>query len=136
LAAEIQGFVRAIGATEPTLTAESAKLYKQIFKRKNYFVLNHAFLVIKLSRSRKPFWGLTRGIYEVLQRLRNSYLVLLIPGNEGWVYSIVEVENEIQSANWRLDGSGQEYKINFNTLKDQNAFYGVKHFYEKLGIKS
>jgi hypothetical protein len=45
---EIKEFTESIGA-------KKADEYRSIFKRPNYFLLGKNFLIVKLSRSYKPF---------------------------------------------------------------------------------
>jgi len=80
---DIAKFVEAIGAAEPLASDESYAAFRQIFKRHNYFLLNGRFLIVKVSRTKKPFWGVGKEFIDLLNRLDDYYLVLLVPGNEG-----------------------------------------------------
>lgn len=63
---EIAEFADAIGAVRPQLEPESQKVLDANFRRGHYFTLSGNFLIIKLSRSKKPFWGLNKAIFEFL----------------------------------------------------------------------
>ena len=128
---EIMKFAQAIGATEPDETDEIYSLYRMIFRERNYFRHPSGFLVIKLSRSKKPFWGLTREIIEALNAHFNYHVIFLTPTGQGWVFSKAETNHHIQSRNWNLDGKGGQYKINA-PLPDANGFMGPKTCVQKL----
>lgn len=129
---DIAKFVEAIGAVEPLSNDETYATFRQMFKRHNYFLLDGRFLIVKISRSKKPFWGVGKEFIDFLNSLDNYYLVLLVPGNEGWVFSKAEVNMNIRSLNWK-PGKDNDYKINL-PLPDGNTFAGPKTFRKRLGV--
>src|SRR4051812_22334036 len=123
--ADIAKFVEAIGATEPQSGDELFASFRKMFKRHNYFLLGGCFLIVKISRSKRPFWGVGKEVIDLLNGLDNYYLVLLLPGSEGWVFSKAEVNSNI-GRRWNLGDDG-DYKIN-PPLRDANTFAGPKTF--------
>ncbi|MFO1318627.1 MAG: hypothetical protein U1F52_03340 [Burkholderiales bacterium] len=129
---DIAEFVERVGAKEPLQNDESYSTFRRMFKRHNYFTLNGRFLIIKVSRSKRPFWGVGKDFIDFLNGLPNYYLVLLVPGCEGWVFSKEEVGANILDGKWGL-GADNDYKINV-PLRDTASFAGPKTFKRKIGI--
>ena len=102
------------------------------FRRRNYFKLNDTALIVKISRSDSPFWGVGK---KALERLGDSnyLLVLLTSSREGWVFSRTEVKANIAMGKWRL--AQNDYKINRVNmpLPDQNSFSSPEHFLQTVG---
>lgn len=130
---EIQEFTTSIGATEPDPSSENHKQFRQLFKRHNYFVWNGTFLIVKISRSKKPFWGVGKEFIDFLNSLNNYYLVLLTSGKEGWVFNKSEINNFIEIKKWNLREADNNYKINF-PLPDKNSFMTRKKFFKIAGV--
>ena len=128
---EIMKFAAAIGANEPDETDEIYSLYRSIFRERNYFRHSSGFLVIKLSRSKKPFWGLTREIIKALNTYFNYHVILLTPTGQGWVFTKEEANGHIESRAWNLDSKGDQYKINA-PLPHANGFMGPKTCLQRL----
>lgn len=128
---EISDFTSAIGATEPPPGSEGYKLFRQLFKRSNYFVLNGKFLVVKISRSEKPFWGVGNKFINFFNSFENYHLVLLISKREGWVFNKNEINNYINNGTWRLREKDDNYKINV-PLPDSNSFVSINAFLKKI----
>ena len=106
-----------------------AKPERQLgFRRRNYFKLNDTALIVKISRSDRPFWGVGK---KALERLGDSnyLLVLLSSSREGWVFSKTEVKENIAMGKWRL--AQNDYKINM-PLPDQNSFSSPEHFLQQV----
>jgi hypothetical protein len=80
---DIAYFVSEIGAKEPSPSSEIYSQWKAIFKRSNYFILNNKFMIVKISRSNKPFWGVGKDFIDLLNSLDDYYLVLLVSKAEG-----------------------------------------------------
>lgn len=129
---EIIQFANSIGATEPSESDEIYGLYRSLFRERNYFRHSKGFLVIKISRSEKPFWGLTKEIMNALNRHFSYSLILLKSASQGWVFSKEETMYYIERRNWNLDSKGLQYKINM-PLPDDNIFFGPKGCLKKLG---
>ena len=109
---DIHAFALSVGAKEPDPDAEYAALFRKIFKRHNYFQAQGRFLIIKISRSAKPFWGVGKSFIDFLNGLGDYSLVLLISRNEGWVFSKQEVNELIRSERWAYREADDNYKIN------------------------
>jgi len=131
---EIKEFIEAVGAIEPNPSDENYSLFKSVFKRSNYFKLNKKFLIVKISRSEKPFFGVGKPYIELLNLLDNYFLVLLVNSREGWVYSKSEINAYIEKSIWRLNDKDNNYKINSYTLKGENLFASPDEFLRKLGM--
>ena len=130
---DIGGFVAAIGAKEPSPDSGNYAKWKAIFRRSNYFLFNGKFMIVKISRSKKPFWGVGKEFIDLLNSLDDFYLVLLISQREGWVFSKSEVNAQIKSGRWNLREADNNYKINY-PLPDNNSFFSPKTFLKKLGL--
>jgi hypothetical protein len=130
---DIGKFVAAVGATEPPTSDERYAQFRKIFRRQNYFFLEGRFLIIKISRSERPFWGVGKEFVDLMPKLENSYLVLLTSTQEGWIFSKSDIDANIRSGKWKLREADANYKINM-PLPDRNAFAGPKSFRRKLGI--
>lgn len=83
---EVYHFVRAVGAVEPTQGDELYPVFREFFKRSNYFLLRDTLLIVKISRSDKPFWGVGRKYIEFLNRFDSYLLVLLTSKGSGLVF--------------------------------------------------
>lgn len=130
---DVAKFVEAVGAAEPLANDKKYALFRRMFKRHNYFMLDGRFLIVKVSRSERPFWGVGKEFIDFLNQLNDYFLVLLVPGTEGWVFSKAEVLANIQSLKWKLRAADNNYKIN-PPLPDRNGFAGPKTFRKKVGI--
>ncbi len=103
----------------------------RIFRRENYFVLEKdddwKFLIIKISRSKKPFLGVDMNILDRLNgSLNNYYLVLLESNKAGYRYSKSQLNWNIRH-DWRI-ARDNNCKINYGTLSDENHFLSVGSF--------
>ena len=90
---EIEYFINQINAksvrsflrTQLSNEIGTNKIDPRIFKRENYFVLKNSgfgkFLIIKISRSEKPFWGVDKRILEVLNEVLENYYLILLESN-------------------------------------------------------
>ena len=131
---EIEQFVATIGAKEPASNAEVYEKWKTLFKQPNYFVFNEKFMIVKISRSKKPFWGVGKVFIDLFNSLDDYYLVLLISSESGWVFTKREVNANIQNKRWNLETKGRDYKINY-PLPDRNSFSSKKSFFKILGLE-
>lgn len=128
---DIKAFVDSIGAKEPLADSESVVLFRKMFKRQNYFTLNGRFLIIKISRSEKPFWGVGKEYIDFLNGLEDYSLVLLTSPTEGWVFSKAQINSHISSGRWALREADGNYKINL-PLPDANMFSTTARFLSKV----
>lgn len=127
---EIQEFAQAIGATTPQPGSEHYSTFKSIFKRSNYFLLGGKFIMVKISRSEKPFWGIGKPFIDLLNNL-DYLLILLVSNREGWVFSKEEVNSNIKNKKWNLREADNNFKINW-PLPDRNSFYSPENFLKKF----
>lgn len=133
---EIEFFTESIKAFEPAPTDNNYSLFRSLFKRENYFILGDRFVIIKISRSPRPFWGVGRKFIEFFTTLKVDYLlVLLVSEYSGWVFDKQEVTYHIEKGDWKLRSKDDNYKIN-SPLKDDNSFATPKHFLNKIEKKS
>lgn len=132
---EIKEFIDGVGAYEPEPSSESYVLFRSLFKRQNYFILNSNFLILHVSRTEKPFWGVGKKFIDFFNTLGIEYfLVLLVSGHEGWVFNKHDINYNIRSGQWKISTSDQ-YKIN-PQLKDKNSFSTHKQFLRKIGLET
>ncbi len=82
-----------------------------LYEKKTKSVQSSLWLITRLSRSKRPFWGLRSHTVELFQNEPNWLLVLLQPGERGWLYEKADVEHKIHSQQWRK-AKDNEYKIN------------------------
>jgi len=127
---EIQDFAQAIGAITPQTGSEHYATFKAIFKRSNYFFLGNKFIMVKISRSERPFWGIGKLFVDLLNNF-DYFLILLVSNREGWAFSKEEVNSNIKSKKWNLRKADNNYKINW-PLPDRNAFYSPENFLKKF----
>jgi hypothetical protein len=130
---EIKEFATAIGAREPIPGDGKYNLFRQLFRRSNYFILDGKFAIIKISRSEIPFWGVGKDFIDLLNHTENYFLILLISNKEGWFFTKPEVNNNINSGRWRHREADNNYKINM-PLPDANSFIGPSHFLRKVAL--
>src|SRR5688572_29664939 len=101
---DILAFINAVGAIEPLQDSKYYAAFRHKFKRHNYFLLEKQFLIVKISRSNRPFWGVGKNFLEFLDGLSDYWLVLLVSPTEGWAFSKAQVMGNIRSQKWRLGG--------------------------------
>jgi len=133
---EVLEFAEAIGAKD--LKSEPAfSKFRTLFRRNNYFVLGKdQFLIIKISRIKRPFWGLGKKFVELFNSLTkesgNYFLVALVSNESGWVLSKNEILSSISNESLSYSERTQEYKI--IDLKDRQGFTSVESFITKIGF--
>lgn len=125
---EVKQFTEAVGAIAPEEGHPLYNQFRQIFRRQSYFVLNNKFIIVKISRTTKPFWGLTKKYVDILNQLDNYFLVLLTSEKEGYCFPKAEINRNIESGKWSI--SKDQYKIN-PPLPDRNSFYSAENFLKK-----
>jgi len=133
---EVLEFAEAIGAkdmkSDPNFSA-----YQALLRRQNYFVLGkNQFLVIKISRIERPFWGLRKKTVELFNALTkesgNYFLVALVSNKSGWVLSKSEIVIGISTKSISYSERTQEYKL--IDLKDRQGFSSIETFFKKIGF--
>ena len=129
---EIEEFALSIGAKEPQPGDENYTAFRKIFKRSNYFILNETFIIIKISRSAKPFWGVGKKYIDLLNSTENYFLILLVSNREGWFFDKSQINNNIEKGRWNLREKDNNYKINF-PLPDKNSFNSPSNLLNKIG---
>lgn len=126
---EVREFAQKVGAEEPEEGTDFYLQYRKRFRRPNYFMLNGKMIIIKISRSNPPFWGVGKQILDFLDPL-DYILVLLTSSREGWIFDKMEIKRNITNGTWRQ--SGTDYKINRHTLLDRNSFFSPENFLIKI----
>ena len=130
---EIMEFIKVINAR----SLQYNDVLYGIAKKPNYFILNDSFLIVKRSQGKKPWWGVGKKYIDILNEWGGKYfLVLLISGKEGWVYSNNEIKNNVIDGYWKLREEDQNYKIYPAVVKDANSFISHKQFLKKIGIET
>ena len=127
---DILAFAQKVGAKEPKKGTESYMKFRSIFRQSNYFFLKDKILIVKISRSARPFWGVGEKYLDFLDSF-DYFLVLLTSNGEGWIFSKKEVKANIARDKWRLREKDRNYKINL-PLPDQNSFFSPEHFLKRV----
>jgi len=127
---EIQEFTQSIGAVTPQPGTEHYTIFKTIFKRSNYFLLGKKFIMVKISRSEPPFWGIGKDFIDLLNNF-DYLLILLVSNREGWTFSKDEVNSNIRHKKWNLRIADNNYKINW-PMPDRNSFHSPENFLKKF----
>ena len=129
---EVKEFALSIGAKTPKPEDRNYFAFREIFKRPNYFILNGVFVIIKISRSAKPFWGVGKKYIDLLNNAENYFLILLVSNQEGWFFDKSQINNNIEKGRWNLREKDNNYKINF-PLPDKNSFNSPSNLLNKIG---
>lgn len=132
--ADIKRFVDAVGAKIPLAGTKHYAEFRKKFKRQNYFQLDDELLVVKISRSHPPFWGLTKAIIDDIEILNGYCVVFLTSVASGWCFSKHEVKSFVEDETWPLAMDGN-YKIN-SPLPEGNAFTSVQDFISRRAISN
>ena len=127
---DILGFAQMVGANEPDEGTAAYIQFRSMFPHSNYFFLKGKILIIKISRSARPFWGVGEKYLNFLDSF-DYFLVLLTSNTEGWIFSKKEVKANIANDRWRLREKDRNYKINM-PLPDQNSFFSSERFLRKV----
>ena len=127
---DILEFAQMVGAKEPEEGTESYMKFRSIFRSRNYFFLKGKILILKISRSARPFWGVGEKYLDFLDS-SDYFLVLLTSNTEGWIFSKKEVKANIAGDKWRLQEQDRNYKINM-PLPERNSFFSPEHFLKNV----
>lgn len=134
--AEIKEFTEGIGAREPDPSSDAYNVFRTLFKKQNYFFFNSSFMIVKISRTDKPFWGVGKKFIDFFNKGKdNYYLVLLVSGREGWVFDKHDINYHIGMGYWKLNPKDDNYKIN-PPLKDKYSFSTHKQFLVNIDSRS
>lgn len=129
---EVKEFALSIGAKEPIPGDGNYVVFRKFFKRSNYFILNGRIVIIKISRSAKPFWGVGKRYIDFLNHFDNYFLILLVSNQEGWFFDKSQINNNIEIGKWNFRKQDNNYKINF-PLPSKNSFISPSDFLKKIG---
>ena len=102
---DIIRFAQMVGAKEPEEGTESYMQFRSMFPRSNYFFLKGKILIVKISRSVRPFWGVGENYLDSLDSF-DYCLVLLTSDAEGWVFSKKEVKGKHRRGQVAAAGEG------------------------------
>jgi hypothetical protein len=131
---EILNFANAIDSKRPQPGDKAYQLFKSIFRRSNYFVHDKGFMIIKISRVEKPFWGVGKVYIDFLNEYDvNFFLVLLESEKSGYVFDKQNINRMILRKDWGL-ASDNNYKIN-SPLPERFLFRNVKQFLIRIGAE-
>jgi len=133
---EVLEFARNIGVSDLSEKLRGTE-YRGIFKRRNYFVLDNNYLVVKVSRSKiRTVWGIGKQFVDIFNLFTkesgNFFVVTLVSNRSGWVFSKREVNNYIKDGSWSYSENQKQYKINDYNLKDKNSFTSIDAFLTKI----
>lgn len=110
----------------------------RIIRRRNYFLLGRdTYLIVKLSRSPKPFFGLGKqfvGLFnELTEESGTYYFVGLDSHTTGWLISKNSLLQDIDNGSISYsEGAGTEYKINYYNLRSQQRFLSISDCRAKI----
>lgn len=127
---EIEIFVDNIEAIEVKFNTEE----KKFFKKRNYFKFpdNQTLLIVKISRSKKPFYGVRSNVIEFANKeYENYFLILLTSDKVGWVFSKRKINLNIKANIWR-EAKDKNYKINYGTLLESHYFSSCDNFFDRI----
>ena len=127
---EVLEFAQMVGAKEPEEGTEFYMKFRSIFRRRNYFFLKSKILIVKISRSTRPFWDVGEKHLDFLDSF-DYFLVLLTSNTEGWIFSKKEVKANIAADKWRLREQDRKYKINM-PFPDRNSFFSPERFLKRV----
>jgi len=128
---EIQQFADAIGARRLRSTEFPPDL-RPLLARGNYFVCGGHFIIIRISRTQNPWYGVAKKVIDYLNENKKDYFVALLrPDSRGWVYDKAQVKDNIQSGYWKLASDGY-YKINEDSLRETSGFNSPGDFSKKI----
>ena len=88
-------------------------------------------MIVKISRSKKPFWGITKKIIEYsFNNYDEILLVLLTSKNKVYCFNEFEIKDNIENGIWGYREKDDNYKINVPLPRD-NKFNNIKSFLDK-----
>ena len=125
---EVQRFATATGAKRMKLGIGINE--EKLFVQPNYYQLSDCRLVIKISRSKPPFWGVGDKQITILEQQGKYYLILLVSDKEGWFFSNKEVKQNININKWNI-AHDNNYKIHM-PLPNANAFSSPGQLLRKI----
>ena len=129
---DILRFAMMVGAKEPEEGTESYMQFRSMFPRSNYFFLKNKILIVKISRSVRPFWGVGEKYLNFLGWLRLLPRVADFGMQKGGFFSKKEVKAKHRRGQVASCGEKDgNYKINM-PLPDQNYFYSPEHFLRRV----
>ncbi len=128
---EVRLFTEAVSAKALDLSNETQKQFKALFKKPNYFVFRGSFMIVKVSRSRKPFWGVGKKYIDYVSPDGSYFVVLLINEREGYVFQKADVVKAINNKGWRV-ANDKDYKVNV-PIPSQFKFSSKKDFMKIVG---
>ena len=140
---EVLEFAQSIGAHDLKGLLQSDPKYHRIqslFRRRNYFALGKdTYLVIKISRSAKGFWGIGKQFVELFDTLTEEkgtyYLIALDSSISGWVLSKSQLKRGIKDGSISYSTVGSPaYKVHQTSFRHPDRFISVDGFRKKLGI--
>lgn len=112
--------------------------FRGLLKRRNYFLLGEdVYLIVKISRTSKPFYGLGDQFVELFNTLTKHtgtyFFIALDSSTSGWVLSKTYLLQQIRDGSIsRSNGQTMEYKINDYNLRDQDRFTSIDQFKVKM----
>ena len=132
---EVKEFTEGIGAYEPESSDEAYTLFKSLFKRSNYFLFKGRFIIVKVSRSQRPFWGVGKKFLDFFDKVDLDYLlILLVSGREGWFFDKHDIKYHIEKGYWKLNPKDKNYKIN-PPFNDKKGFSTHNQFLRRIGME-
>lgn len=133
---EVLTFAKQLGAQD--LKSQYDPRLNRVLRRRNYFLLaKDMYLIVKLSRSEKPFFGLGKQFVDLFNELTEEsgtyYFVGLDSHNTGWLISKNSLLQDIDngSISWS-EGASTEYKINYYNLRSQQRFLSISDCRDKI----
>ena len=120
---EVLTFAKQLGALDlKDLRSRDPRL--RIIKRRNYFLLGKdTYLIVKISRIEKPFFGLGKQFVDLFNELTEKsgtyYFVGLDSHNTGWLISKNSLLQDINNGSISYSERESQYKIGCHNLPQQ-----------------
>ena len=131
-APEIEAVASGLGLTPRRVyTGQGASISLRAGK---YFTLDDMWVILRLSRSKRPFFGFRLATLDTFAREGRFALVLLTSKATGYALSASQVVRQITEGRWRL-ARDLEYKIDL-PLPLECAFTDIDRLGILLGMAS
>lgn len=139
---EVIEFAEGIGAVD--LRDHLDTEYKGLFTRRNYFLMEaDTHLIVKISRTAKPWWGVGKKEVDALDRLTKHagtyYLVTLDSSTTGWIFTKSRLTDLIHGRGSNVLSYSKDdrvYKVNNYNLSPAGRFTSLDSFLKRVGKPS
>jgi hypothetical protein len=130
---EVVQFARAIGAVRMDL--QTSLQERRLFAYPHCCQIMSGRLIIKISRIKRPFWGVNKRAIESLEKHGVYYLVLLVSDKEGGFLSSSEIKRlrlGPDTVGWSNKAQDGDYKISHPLPPLTNWFSSPESLLQKI----